>query len=170
MQDRHDCASRPIPHGLKSNRRSCARPAYFSDSASAPWWGRCLSARRRAAANRWGRWPDMSDAILVLNAGSSSFKVTEYLLGEGDVLETGISGNLDDRAAYAVLGEGGGRCPLKMTGPQSAGTRWRSSCARTKTPLSLAGTSRASSPRGHTATSGKPLACCDLRSKVSHAV
>jgi hypothetical protein len=63
----------------------------------------------------------MSDAILVLNAGSSSFKVTEYLLGEGDVLETGISGNLDDRAAYAVLGEGGRPVPLK---DDRAAIRW----------------------------------------------
>ena len=38
----------------------------------------------------------MSDAILVLNAGSSSFKFTEFLLGEGEALEVGISGNLEE--------------------------------------------------------------------------
>jgi acetate kinase len=38
----------------------------------------------------------MSDAILVLNAGSSSLKFTEFLLGEGDALDTGISGNLEE--------------------------------------------------------------------------
>jgi acetate kinase len=38
----------------------------------------------------------MSDAILVLNAGSSSLKFTEFLLGAGEALETGISGNLEE--------------------------------------------------------------------------
>jgi acetate kinase len=38
----------------------------------------------------------MTDAILVLNAGSSSLKFTEFLLGEGDALEAGISGNLEE--------------------------------------------------------------------------
>jgi acetate kinase len=38
----------------------------------------------------------MSDAILVLNAGSSSFKFTEFLLSAGDALEAGISGNLEE--------------------------------------------------------------------------
>jgi acetate kinase len=38
----------------------------------------------------------MSDAILVLNAGSSSLKFTEFLLGEGEALETGIGGNLEE--------------------------------------------------------------------------
>jgi acetate kinase len=38
----------------------------------------------------------MSDAILVLNAGSSSLKFTEFLLGAGDALEAGISGNLEE--------------------------------------------------------------------------
>jgi acetate kinase len=38
----------------------------------------------------------MSDAILVLNAGSSSLKFTEFLLGEGDALEAGIGGNLEE--------------------------------------------------------------------------
>src|SRR5262245_39072551 len=38
----------------------------------------------------------MSNAILVLNAGSSSLKFTEYLLGEGDALDPGISGNLEE--------------------------------------------------------------------------
>jgi acetate kinase len=45
----------------------------------------------------------MSDAILVLNAGSSSFKFTEYLLGEGDVLETGVSGNLEELYGAATF-------------------------------------------------------------------
>ena len=38
----------------------------------------------------------MSDAILVLNAGSSSFKFTEFLVSDGDALEAGISGNLEE--------------------------------------------------------------------------
>jgi acetate kinase len=38
----------------------------------------------------------MNDAILVLNAGSSSLKFSEFLLGEGEALETGISGNLEE--------------------------------------------------------------------------
>jgi acetate kinase len=57
----------------------------------------------------------MSDAILVLNAGSSSFKFTEFLLGAGEALEAGISGNLEELygaarfrardASGAVVGE-----------------------------------------------------------------
>ena len=44
---------------------------------------------------------DMSDAILVLNAGSSSFKFTEFLLGEGEALEVGVSGNLEELYGHA---------------------------------------------------------------------
>jgi acetate kinase len=38
----------------------------------------------------------VSDAILVLNAGSSSVKFTEFVIGEDDALETKISGNLEE--------------------------------------------------------------------------
>ena len=37
----------------------------------------------------------MSDAILVLNAGSSSLKFTEFVI-VGDALETKVSGNLEE--------------------------------------------------------------------------
>ncbi|MFZ1413092.1 MAG: acetate/propionate family kinase [Defluviicoccus sp.] len=57
----------------------------------------------------------MSDAILVLNAGSSSLKFTEFLIGAGDALEAKISGSLEElygRARFrakdasgAVIGE-----------------------------------------------------------------
>jgi acetate kinase len=39
---------------------------------------------------------EMSDAILVLNAGSSSLKFTEFLVRDGDDLEAGVSGNLEE--------------------------------------------------------------------------
>ena len=38
----------------------------------------------------------MSDAILVLNAGSSSLKFTEFLVGAGKALEVCASGNLEE--------------------------------------------------------------------------
>jgi acetate kinase len=38
----------------------------------------------------------MSDAILVLNAGSSSLRFMEFLVSDGDTLEAGISGNLEE--------------------------------------------------------------------------
>jgi len=38
----------------------------------------------------------MKDAILVLNAGSSSLKFTEFLVSTGDVLEVRVSGNLEE--------------------------------------------------------------------------
>ncbi len=57
----------------------------------------------------------MSDAILVLNAGSSSLKFTEFLVGAGDALEAKISGSLEElygrarfrarNASGAVIGE-----------------------------------------------------------------
>jgi acetate kinase len=57
----------------------------------------------------------MSDAILVLNAGSSSLKFTEFLIGANNTLEVGIAGNLEElygRARFrakdvdgAVVGE-----------------------------------------------------------------
>jgi acetate kinase len=57
----------------------------------------------------------MTDAILVLNAGSSSLKFTEYLVGPGDSLEATVSGSLEElygRARFrakdaegAILGE-----------------------------------------------------------------
>jgi len=39
---------------------------------------------------------DMSDAILVLNAGSSSLKFTEFLVSNRDALEIGVSGILEE--------------------------------------------------------------------------
>jgi acetate kinase len=57
----------------------------------------------------------LSDAILVLNAGSSSLKFTEFLVGAGDALEAKISGSLEElygrarfrarNASGAVIGE-----------------------------------------------------------------
>ena len=57
----------------------------------------------------------MSDAILVLNAGSSSLKFTEFLVGAGKALEVCAGGNLEElygRARFrardangAVVGE-----------------------------------------------------------------
>jgi acetate kinase len=38
----------------------------------------------------------MSDAILVLNAGSSSLKFTEFVIGEGNALEAKVSGKLEE--------------------------------------------------------------------------
>lgn len=38
----------------------------------------------------------MSDAILVLNAGSSSLKFTEFLVADDSTLEAGVSGNLEE--------------------------------------------------------------------------
>ena len=38
----------------------------------------------------------MSDAILVLNAGSSSLKFTEFVVGPGDALDAKVSGNLKE--------------------------------------------------------------------------
>src|SRR5215469_15652397 len=43
------------------------------------------------------RWPgDVTAAILVLNAGSSSLKFTEFVVGEGDALDLKLSGNLEE--------------------------------------------------------------------------
>jgi len=38
----------------------------------------------------------MSDAILVLNAGSSSLKFTEFLVRDGEALEAGVTGELEE--------------------------------------------------------------------------
>ena len=38
----------------------------------------------------------MSDAILVLNAGSSSLKFTEFLVNDSDALEVGVSGSIEE--------------------------------------------------------------------------
>jgi acetate kinase len=57
----------------------------------------------------------MSDAILVLNAGSSSLKFTEFLVRDGEALEAGVTGELEElygRARFhakdakgAIIGE-----------------------------------------------------------------
>jgi acetate kinase len=67
----------------------------------------------------------MSDAILVLNAGSSSLKFTEFLLGEGDVLETGVSGNLEElygAATFRARDASGGVAGEHTWGEQSPPT------------------------------------------------
>jgi acetate kinase len=38
----------------------------------------------------------MSDAILVLNGGSSSLKFTEFVIGQGNALDAKVSGNLEE--------------------------------------------------------------------------
>jgi acetate kinase len=43
----------------------------------------------------------MSDAILVLNAGSSSLKFTEFLVGVGEALEACADGNLEELYGHA---------------------------------------------------------------------
>ena len=45
----------------------------------------------------------MSDAILVLNAGSSSLKFTEFLVGAGEALEPCASGNLEELYGRALF-------------------------------------------------------------------
>ncbi|HEX3416814.1 MAG TPA: acetate/propionate family kinase [Stellaceae bacterium] len=45
----------------------------------------------------------MSDAILVLNAGSSSLKFTEFLAGAGEALEACASGNLEELYGRALF-------------------------------------------------------------------
>jgi acetate kinase len=52
----------------------------------------------------------VGDAILVLNAGSSSLKFTVYLVGNGGELETKLSGNLEElygRARFRAQDAGG---------------------------------------------------------------
>jgi acetate kinase len=52
----------------------------------------------------------VSDAILVLNAGSSSLKFTEFLVGAGPALEASVSGNLEElygRARFRARDAGG---------------------------------------------------------------
>jgi acetate kinase len=52
----------------------------------------------------------MSDAILVLNAGSSSLKFTEFEVGDGAALQAGVSGNLEElygRARFRAKDAGG---------------------------------------------------------------
>jgi acetate kinase len=43
----------------------------------------------------------MTDAILVLNAGSSSLKFTEFLVGPGDALDAKVSGSLEELYGHA---------------------------------------------------------------------
>ena len=53
----------------------------------------------------------MSNAILVLNAGSSSLKFTEFVVGDGDSLEICVSGNLEElygRARFRAKDADGG--------------------------------------------------------------
>ena len=52
----------------------------------------------------------MSDAILVLNAGSSSLKFTEFAVADGAALQAGVSGNLEElygRARFRARDSGG---------------------------------------------------------------
>ena len=54
---------------------------------------------------------DVSNAILVLNAGSSSLKFTEFVVGDGDALEICVSGNLEElygRARFRAEDADGG--------------------------------------------------------------
>ena len=84
-------------------------------------------APSRHAAARWReKGADAGGAILVLNAGSSSFKFTEFLLGEGEALEVGISGNLEDLALPGFApGMRAARSSANMRGRAgAANTRW----------------------------------------------
>ena len=95
---------------------------------------------KRGKTDREGRG-DMSDAILVLNAGSSSLKFTEFLVRDGEALEAVVTGELEElygRARFHAE-----RMPKARPSANTRGARIPvQACRRPRFSLQIGGESR----------------------------